>query len=508
MPIPSAAPKSPSPLHTFPLVVGGSLLVILLLVASCLSVLIESRHELARRADMMAANILLLADQTVRMEIGRYDTRLIDVRAALQMDERSEGGADLFGGPMARQTLGDIIVVDAAGRVISSSRPDLTPAYRPALPDILAHEQIGLHGLRISTVMLTDRAQPELALVRRCAGDGCGDVAAVVALMPMGWIQGVFDAIELGRGGAIGLVDSHGVLLARKPLVPARLGTPLLRSNQVLSPPRGKIVVQSRRSLVDGVRRRISIGWVGGLPLQVVVGISTADVFRNWNALALVIILALVALSLALLALASFLTRQLHRKMVVDAQLLAANRQLAELARTDPLTGLLNRRGFDENLAREWRRCRRAGRPISLIMLDADAFKPYNDHFGHQAGDQVLRSVAEAIQSSIRRPGDIAARYGGEEFAIVLPDTALEGGRRVAETIRMAIESLGIPHAPGHATVTASLGLAYAEPGPDGSAEELLAVADAALYASKAAGRNCVSVRSFIPQPAGAPAAP
>ncbi|HTI00275.1 MAG TPA: GGDEF domain-containing protein [Acidisoma sp.] len=474
---------------------------VLLLIAGCISVLFESRHELARRADMMAANILVLADQTVRIEIGRYDTRLLDVRSTLQADPTAAHTAkDLFGGPAVREHIGDIIVTDAAGGVITSSRPEVTPGYVPYLPSILAHEQIGLRGLGISTVTLGGHIQPELALIRRCAGAGCGQVGAVIALLPMAWIQGVFNAIELGQGGAIGLVDGQRVLLARKPFVSAQLGIKLANHGIIDRLPRDRILVEVRHSHIDGVDRRVSARWVGGLPLVVLVGISTTDIFHYWNDLAVVIVSAVILLSVALLVLAVLFSRQLYRKMLVDQQLLAANKQLAELARTDPLTRLLNRRGFDENLAREWRRCRRAGRPITLLMIDADEFKRYNDHFGHQAGDQVLRTIADCIQSRIRRPGDIAARYGGEEFAIVLPDTALPGGLRVAESIRAAIEEQAMTHAPGHRYVTVSIGLSHADPGPDGAAEELLTVADAALYESKAAGRNRVTARPFIPR--------
>jgi diguanylate cyclase (GGDEF)-like protein len=499
---PSSSRKKSSSPQSVRLVAGISLFAILVLIAGCIAVLVESRHELGRRADMMAANILVLADQTVRIEIGRYDTRLLDVRDALESDpEVFHRRKDLFGGPSARQQIGDIIVTDAAGGVITSSRPQLTPAYVPYLPDILAREEIGLLGLGISTVTLGGGSRPELALIRHCTGAGCGKVAAVIALLPMAWIQGVFNGIELGQGGAIGLIDGQGILLARKPLVGAKLGIKLMNSEAIGRLPHGRIVVAVRHSLIDGVNRRVSSGWVGGLPLVVLVGISTTDIFHFWDDLAAVIVSAVILLSLALLVLGVFFSRQLSRKMLVDQQLLVANKQLGELARTDPLTGLFNRRGFDENLAREWRRCRRAGKPVTLLMLDADEFKPYNDHFGHQAGDQVLRMIADCVLSRIRRPGDIAARYGGEEFAVVLPDTALAGGLRVAEAIRVAIEDKAITHAPGHRVVTVSIGLSYAEPGPEGTAEEMLTVADAALYESKTAGRNRVTARPFIPQP-------
>jgi diguanylate cyclase (GGDEF)-like protein len=192
--------------------------------------------------------------------------------------------------------------------------------------------------------------------------------------------------------------------------------------------------------------------------------------------------------------------------MKVDRQLESANTLLAELARTDGLTKLLNRRGFDESLAREWRRCHRNGKPMSLLMLDADHFKSYNDRFGHQAGDGVLRALGACILANIRRPGDVAARYGGEEFTVVLPDTDLEGAGQIAEAIRAAAEALAIPNVPDGPVVTLSIGVSVAEAGTSMTAEDLLTLADAALYESKATGRNRVTLRSATPQPAAEPA--
>ena len=486
-------------LRSFRRVIGLSTATIVVLIVGCICVLLESRQELLRRADMMAANIVVLAEQTVQIEIGRYDTRLLDVMANLQSAGRGQLlplGTEPFGGIGERESTGDIIVMGVAGKVIASSRPELTPQYTPFLPGIVA-QAAGVAGLNVRTLRPGAGRPPELTLLRHCVAPACGAARVVVALLPLTWTQAVFDDIQLGRRGAISLVDSDGVLLARTPSGGHRIGTQLPPDTFIKGLPRDRVLATERRSHVDGVYRRISMGRVGQYPLIVVVGISSADIFYRWNYLAAVIVSAMVLLSITPMLLAAVLRRQLRGKMQVDAQLLAANAQLAELAQTDPLTGLLNRRGFDKNLAREWRRCRRAGRPISLLMLDADHFKLYNDRFGHQTGDQVLQAIATCIVKNIRRPGDIAARYGGEEFAIVLPDTNQTGALKVAESIRKAIEDLAIRHVPENLCVTVSAGVSYAEPGPGGQAEDLLAAADAALYESKSAGRNHVTVRGL-----------
>jgi diguanylate cyclase (GGDEF)-like protein len=126
-------------------------------------------------------------------------------------------------------------------------------------------------------------------------------------------------------------------------------------------------------------------------------------------------------------------------------QLEEANRILQQLSSQDGLTGIANRRHFDGELSREWRRALRSKTPLSLLMLDIDGFKAYNDFYGHQKGDECLRSVASTLKAVVKRPGDLCARYGGEEFAVILPGTRFEGAVRMAEAFRAAIEALRIP---------------------------------------------------------------
>ncbi len=173
--------------------------------------------------------------------------------------------------------------------------------------------------------------------------------------------------------------------------------------------------------------------------------------------------------------------------------------ELAKQALTDGLTGLANRRAFDEALDREWRRTLREGTKISLLLLDLDHFKEFNDRYGHTVGDDCLRAVASAIRSVARRPGDVVARYGGEEIAVILYDTDLEGGEGVAEQIRQAILALRLPHAEnpeGGGWVTASTGVATALAIVGGTIrmpESLLVAADGAMYRAKHGGRNRVA---------------
>lgn len=170
---------------------------------------------------------------------------------------------------------------------------------------------------------------------------------------------------------------------------------------------------------------------------------------------------------------------------------------LIELSYRDGLTGVSNRRQFDNRLAEEWRRCSRRASPLSLIMVDIDYFKLYNDTYGHLGGDECLRKVAGCIENSAqRRAGDLVARYGGEEFVVLLPDTGTSGAYRVAETIRKGVEALSLPHAASlvHAHVTVSLGLACTVPTFSDDPNDLVSCADQMLYHWKSNGRNRLTI--------------
>jgi diguanylate cyclase (GGDEF)-like protein len=170
---------------------------------------------------------------------------------------------------------------------------------------------------------------------------------------------------------------------------------------------------------------------------------------------------------------------------------------LMETARRDGLTGIANRRTFDEHVDRVWAQAAREGRPLTLLMIDIDHFKSYNDRFGHQAGDECLRRVAWSLSSHARRPLDIAARYGGEEFAMVLYDTSRQHAEDMARQIQAGIESLAIMQAasPGSdKRLTVSIGIACVQPMSDRSHYGFIQLADEALYSAKERGRDCIVI--------------
>lgn len=214
------------------------------------------------------------------------------------------------------------------------------------------------------------------------------------------------------------------------------------------------------------------------------------------------IALALLALASATLALYRLRTRQLHARNAEMERLVAqrteelrlANEHLARLSFVDALSGLPNRRRFDEALRDEWRRAQRAGTPLAVVMADVDHFKAYNDVLGHVAGDGCLAAVAAVIGSAVGRAGDLAARYGGEEFVLLLPGADAAAARGVAEGLRLACEALAIAHPASSVApvVTLSLGVASVVPTEGDNPQRLIERADEALYRAKEQGRNRV----------------
>jgi diguanylate cyclase (GGDEF)-like protein len=226
----------------------------------------------------------------------------------------------------------------------------------------------------------------------------------------------------------------------------------------------------------------------GGGPLFVVVGKPLEAIFHLWQREVTRIGAVMLALILFVLGTTFFLAREIGRR----AQ---AEDKLEELATTDALTGLKNRRKFDIEIDTEWRRAVRSKTPVALLMIDADHFKAYNDNYGHQAGDQVLVGIAICISDSVRRAGDCATRFGGEEFAVLLPGTSTTDALTVAENIRRKVELWS----EDPQVTTVSIGVASMMPSAGLDWCDLIAAADKALYAAKANGRNQTVVAN-VPQ--------
>ena len=197
---------------------------------------------------------------------------------------------------------------------------------------------------------------------------------------------------------------------------------------------------------------------------------------------------------------ALLLKRETDARKAALKQLEEANKKLHILSSLDGLTGIANRRAFDEFLAGEWRRSAREKKPLSLLLADIDFFKHYNDGYGHQAGDGCLKRIARVLSDGVSRPGDLVARYGGEEFAVVLGDTSLDFAAKIADELKSAVARMKIRHAYSNIAdfITVSIGAAAVMPVPELSFDKLIEAADKALYRAKEKGRNRVAVSEEI----------
>ena len=215
--------------------------------------------------------------------------------------------------------------------------------------------------------------------------------------------------------------------------------------------------------------------------------------FINTESIPLIVLCHLVAVNIGALVFAIYYEK---RRENAENELTKANQQLENMANRDGLTGLFNRRYFNQVLQNEWLRLQRSGCPLSLILSDIDYFKKYNDHYGHVAGDACLKNVADAFKNSIQRVTDVAARYGGEEFAVILPDTDSDGTKVIAQSIKDAIKKKAIPHKASQVKdiVSMSFGIATVIPNDSLNCESFIEMADKVLYQSKENGRDMISI--------------
>jgi diguanylate cyclase (GGDEF)-like protein len=321
------------------------------------------------------------------------------------------------------------------------------------------------------------------------------------------FFERIYEELNVGQTGAVLLALADGTVVYRRPFDEKLIGADLSKGN-IFKALRGRKAGSSFLiATVDHVERLYSYRRVDTFPFYVAVGLAKDEFLAHWRASSLLIGAAVLLINVLFATFARKLVRQIMIRDRLDEKLQAYSRQLQQhnvglqvLAHTDKLTGLANRRCFDDLLEQEFKRAQRGRTPLSLILMDLDFFKQFNDCYGHPAGDACLHSAARELAALVVRAGDLAARYGGEEFAVLLPNTDQAGALAVAERIRLAIQELQLPHRQSRAgVVTASLGVATMDDGDRGfaTALELIEQADRHLYAAKEAGRNTVQgVRS------------
>jgi diguanylate cyclase (GGDEF)-like protein len=480
------------PAHPERLLILGSGLTVTLIVIIVAALLIREHSSTLQAATRSTTNIAQLINADVLRNVELYDLALKGLIAATQREDLSRVTANIqhlvqFDLSTAAPFKGEVLLLDAEGNVIAdSSTLQPTPRNFANRDYFQAHVKDAQAGLFISRPFRIhcDCDQVwRMAFSRRVSGPNGEFAGVAVATMRLAYFDQLFNTLTIGNGSSVNLLNNRGILLAQQPLLERDMIDKDLseRPNFKRMLREGSGSFQAI-SAISGQERLYTFTNVGELPLIVVVALSSQDVFAPWKRAALLTGGATGILCIGLLWLTWMLRRELRRRY-------RAERVLSELAATDALTGLANRRILDERLRLEWDRAQRSTEPLTVLMIDVDHFKAFNDRHGHHGGDAALRTVAQVIGANIRRPADLAARYGGEEFAVVLPMTDAKGARVIAEHIRSGIEHL--PRVAGDKQpITVSIGMSTWEKRSRLSLETLLLSADRALYEAKHTGRN------------------
>ncbi|SMG34048.1 sensor domain-containing diguanylate cyclase [Paraburkholderia susongensis] len=492
--------RRPNAVIAISIVLAGAILAI------AVWLLAQMREDALRRAQDAVFNVSLLVERDVSRNLEIYDLSLRAVIDGL----RHPGVLELppvirqmvlFDGSIGAKDMGSVFVLDKNGNVRFDSRSVEPRPLNFAGRDFFKVQRDSPNvGLFIShpfspggsgTEKDQDKDQDKdmrIALSRRISQPDGSFGGVVVGTMRLTYFRHLFDGMKLGPSGSMALMLSDGTMLMRRPYDPKTIGINLTGTanySRFIRQPNGDFF---GTAAIDGVERWYAFSHIDIYPLILDVALSTGDIYVEWRRRAWIIGTLIAGLDVTIIALAILFSYQLRRRR-------EAEEELRELARTDGLTGLNNRRAFEEEVNEEWRRAQRNGWPLSLLLIDVDYFKGFNDLYGHSAGDEALIGVARCITQNVRRPGDTAARYGGEEFAVLLPDTGAAGAQRIAEQIRTAVQALECRHvASTHHVLTVSVGAATAHGPLIETSRALINAADEALYRAKDAGRNRVQL--------------
>lgn len=494
----------------------GIRLTSLLLVVVCLSLaalttwqIWFSRERALHDLNVSNLNLVQALDNYTEGVIRQCELTLLDLVERLQHDGRNPTQLARLEKVLHEQikVLGpsrSIIIYDAQGNRLLSSSGTLNPSA-PNGADrafFIHHRDDPSDAIFIGPTIKSRISGEWVFTVSRRLQNAEGQFDGVVAVtLGVEQFLHLFGRFDVGKQGAVSLSTSDGMLLFRHPFREQDIGlnwsdSPILK----LLERTGEINIE-QASRIDGVERLYAARRNERLPLITVVARGRDEALASWRRDAKLFTTLILILVVSVAIIGSRLLVDIRRRSRAERQLrnareelLDANSRLEILASQDALTGLANRRSFDQTLEVEIRRAQRRGSPLSLLMMDIDLFKRYNDHYGHVAGDACLRAVAEQLKQCVRRPGDLAARYGGEEMVVILPNTDPEGAQAVAEAFMQNLAQANLSHqASPFERVTASVGLASVVPGQahgPTSSETLLGAADQALYNAKAKGRN------------------
>ncbi|WP_314948329.1 sensor domain-containing diguanylate cyclase [Bradyrhizobium cosmicum] len=472
------------------LLIISSVVTVIGFSAICVNVMLDMRRGEEALARQTLENLATTIESDISRNIEIYDLSLKAVASNMLLPEINTVSKPirhliLFDHATTARHFGAIQVFDAGGGLtIDASTLDPLPANRSEEDYFKIHRDNPNAGLFISRPMLF-RGAYSIVLSRRISDTDGGFLGVVAGSIRFSYFHELFERLSLDPEDTITVLRRDRTVMMRRPFDLDVIGTNLA-ARPAWKADNLKIGgAFSGQGPIDGTPR-LYVRSAGSNPLFVVAGKPLSVVFALWRTEALRIGAVVLALALFVLGTAIVLAREIGRRAEAESK-------LEEMATTDALTGLKNRRKFDSVIDTEWRRAMRQKTPVALLMIDADHFKAYNDTFGHQAGDQVLVGIAICISDSVSRAGDCAARYGGEEFAVLLPNTSATDAFKVAETIRVKVQGWS----DDHTSSTVSCGIASFVPTTGMDWPILVAAADKALYAAKAGGRNQSVVASL-----------
>lgn len=474
----------------------GVLITIVFLSIGAMVIGDIGRRDYAR-AVTAAENVLAAIDTEITRNFELYDLSLQGAVEGLKFPEIASlppalRQQVLFDRAATAKYLGSIFVLDKTGDVILDSRSATPPPANHADREYFQIARDDSNGqMHLSAPWSAANGNHLIAISRRLSGADGSFRGVVVGTIRLSYFYGLLAKVKLGPNDRLRLARTDGTVIMNAPFNFNEIGSKVLPNSAFHRMVDDSAGAFDHVSAIDGVERLFVYRHVGNSPLIVSYGQSLQSVYAGWRdqALRLGGIIALV--SIMNIALIVFLSRARKRGA-------AAEHGLAITAMTDGLTGLCNRRRFEEIFDETWRAAQRHNRPIAVLMIDVDFFKPYNDQFGHLVGDEALAAIADCIHKGTRRDGDVAARYGGEEFIVLLTDATAEQAVEVGENIRaLVLERRAAQHGRADSTPTISLGIAAAVANEGMDRKELVKAADAALYQAKSNGRNRVELASL-----------
>jgi diguanylate cyclase (GGDEF)-like protein len=480
-------------------------LIVVGFCAICALLSLDVRRGAWQQARQSAGNVVSALQTDIERNIELYDLSLQGV-----VDNLREPGLDkvspeirhlvLFDRAATAKYMGSILVLDPQGAVVLDSRMAQPPLENYGDRDYFtAHVRKADLGLYVSRLGVDRNGEYVVGISRRLSRPDGAFAGVVVGTLRVAYFNDLFRKLNLGHDSTVALLRTDGTMLARLPVSGSEIGRNLANSSLFKHfNPESPSGAFETVAMSDGINRLFTYSQVGHLPLILSVGLSTEQIDAGWRRESGILGLIVALLVIAIVFLKRRLAQELGRR-------LKAETALSLQARTDSLTGLPNRRWFDEVLAREWRRAMRTRTPLGLLMIDADHFKSYNDEFGHQAGDRLLIAIAASIATTSKRATDFAARYGGEEFVVLLCGPDAPDAAKLAERICATIAAMGATPTPAVLRpITVSIGVACLVPHPRAIYQDLIGTADRAMFEAKQSGRNRV-VTAALPDPAAKP---